>query len=103
MKLMRILAEATIAGALGFTALGLGAGVANASPLSPVVSGTPWAQDGGHGHGGGGCDDGCGGGNWGNQGNWGGGGGNWGAPGWNGAPIGCISGPVGWGTGFLCI
>jgi hypothetical protein len=36
MKLMKILAEATIAGALGFTALGLGAGVANANPPAPV-------------------------------------------------------------------
>jgi hypothetical protein len=101
MKLMRIVAEATIAGALGFTAFGLGAGVANANPPSPVVSGAPWAQDGGHGHGHGGCrDDGCWGGNWGDRGNWGGGG-DWG-PGWNG-PVGCISGPVGWGTGFICI
>jgi|ERR1700738_1972627 hypothetical protein len=103
MKLMKIFAKAVVVGALGFTAFGLGAGAANASPPSPVVSGTPWAQDGGHGRGHGGCgDDGCGGGNWGDQGNWGGGG-NWGAPGWNGAPIGCISGPVGWGTGFICI
>ena len=106
MKLTKILAEAAIAGALGFAAFGLGAGgVANASPLSPVASGAPWALDGGHGHGHWGCgDDGCGGGNWGgDQGNWGGGG-NWGAPGgWNGGPIGCLSGPVGWGTGFICI
>jgi hypothetical protein len=103
MKLMKILAEATIAGALGFTAFGLGAGVANANPPSPVASGTPWAQDGGHGHGhGGDCwDGGCWGGNWGDRGDWGGGG-NWGGGGWNG-PIGCISGPVGWGTGFICI
>ena len=103
MKLMKFLAEATIVGALGFAAFGLGAGVANANPPSPVVAGIPWAQDDGHGRGHWGCgDDGCGGGNWGDQGNWGGGG-NWGAPGWNGGPIGCISGPVGWGTGFLCI
>ena len=104
MKLIKILAKAIIVGALGFTAFGLGAGAANANPPSPVASGTPWAQDGGHGRGHWGCgDDGCGGGNWGDQGNWGGGG-NWGAPGpgW-GAPIGCISGPVGWGTGFICI
>jgi len=39
MKWMKILAEATIAGALGFTAVGLGAGDANANPPSPVVSG----------------------------------------------------------------
>ena len=105
MKLMKILAEAAIAGALGFTAFGLGAGVANATPPSPVASGTPWAQDEGHGHGHGWCEDGgCWGGDGGDRGNWGGGGwgggGNWG--GWNG-PIGCVSGPVGWGSGFLCI
>jgi len=102
MKMMEILAEATIVGALGFTALGLGAGVANANPPSPVASGTPWAQDEGHGYGHGDCgDDGCWGGNWGDRGNWGGGD-NWGGPGWNG-PIGCVSGPVGWGSGFICI
>jgi hypothetical protein len=99
---MKILAEATIAGALGFTAFGLGAGIANANPPSPVAAGIPWPQDheghGGHWGGGGGDDNG---GNWGNQGDWGGGN-NWGGPGWNG-PIGCISGPVGWGNGFLCI
>jgi hypothetical protein len=107
MKLMKVLAEAIIAGALGFTAFGLGAGVANATPPSPVALGTPWAQDGhGHGHGGDCGDDGCwGGGNWGGGGgNWGGGGGNWGGgPGWGTGPIGCVSGPVGWGNGFLCI
>ena len=101
MKPIKILAEATIAGALGFTALGLGAGVANANPPSSAASGTPWAQDGGHGRGHWGCgEDGCDGGNWGDQGNWGG---NWGAPGWNPGLYGCISGPVGWGTGFICI
>ena len=102
MKLMKILAEATIASALGLTTFGLGAGVANANPPSPVVAGIPWQQDRGHGDHGDGGDGGTWGGNGGDQGNWGGGG-NWGAPGWNGAPIGCISGPVGWGTGFLCI
>jgi hypothetical protein len=102
MKLMKILADAIIAGALGFTAFGLGAGVANASPPSPVVAGIPWQQDRGHGDHGDGGDGGNWGGNWGDQGNWGGGG-NWGAPGWGGGPIGCISGPVGWGNGFICI
>jgi hypothetical protein len=55
MNLKRIVAEATIAGALGFTALGLGAGVANAAPVSPDIAGIPWQQDEGHGdHGDGG-------------------------------------------------
>ena len=53
--LKTIAAEATIAGALGLTALGMGLGVANAAPPSPVTSGTPWPQDkphgDGHGHG----------------------------------------------------
>src|SRR4029077_11921083 len=39
-----IMAGAAISGALGFTALGLGAGVANAVPASPVVAGIPWQQ-----------------------------------------------------------
>jgi hypothetical protein len=98
MKLMRILAEAAIVGALGFTAFGLGAGVANANPPSPGVGGMPLPQDKPHGN-----HDGDGG-DWGHGGDWGGGG-NWGVPGsWNGGgPFGCISGPVGWGTGFICI
>ena len=37
--LKTIAAEATIAGALGLTALGIGLGVANAAPPSPVTSG----------------------------------------------------------------
>ena len=53
--LKTIAAGATIAGALGLTALGMGLGVANAAPPSPVTSGTPWPQDkphgDGHGHG----------------------------------------------------
>jgi hypothetical protein len=98
-KLMRIVAEAAIVGALGFTAFGLGAGVANANPPSPGVAGIPLPQDKPHGEHGDGD-----GGDWGNRGDWGGGG-NWGVPGsWNGGgPFGCISGPVGWGTGFICI
>jgi hypothetical protein len=98
MKLMRILAEAAIVGALGLTAIGLGAGVANANPPSPGVAGIPLPQDKPHGN-----HDGDGG-DWGDGGD-GGRGGNWGVPGgWNGGgPHGCISGPVGWGTGFICI
>jgi hypothetical protein len=100
MKLMKNLAEAAIVGALGLSAFGLAAGVANANPPSPGVAGMPLPQDKPHGN-----HDGDGdGGNWGNGGDWGRGG-NWGEPGsWNGGgPFGCISGPVGWGTGFICI
>jgi hypothetical protein len=82
MNLKKIAAGAAMTGALGFTALGMGAGVANAVPASPVVAGTLWQQD--HGHGGG---------DWGHgdRGNWGYGGGNWGyGPGW-----GCVTGPFG--------
>jgi hypothetical protein len=50
MNLKKILAEATIAGMLGFSALGLGAGVANAYPPSPGnIPSVTWAQDDGHG------------------------------------------------------
>ena len=45
--LKRIAAGATIAGALGLSAVGLGAGVANAAPPSPVAAGTQFPQ--GHG------------------------------------------------------
>jgi hypothetical protein len=78
--LKRIVAGAAMAGALGFTALGLGAGIANAEPSAPVVSGTAWQQErGGHwGHGG----------YWGNRGYWGPG------PEWN--P--CVTGPLGFVT-----
>jgi hypothetical protein len=55
-NLKRVAAGATIAGALGLTALGMGTGVANAAPPSPVTSMTQLAQGhGGYfGHGGGG-------------------------------------------------
>ena len=96
MNVKKIAAGAALAGALGFTAVGLGAGIANAGPPAPVVAGIPWQQDGGHGgywgHGDGG--------DWGdggrgdNRGNWGYGG-NWGyAPSWN--P--CVTGPFGFVT-----
>ena len=76
-------------GALGFTALGLGGGVANAAPASPVVAGTLWQQD--RGHGGGDWDWGHGDHrNWGDRGGYGYGG-NYGyGPGW-----GCVTGPFG--------
>jgi hypothetical protein len=95
MNLKRIVAGAAMAGALGFTALGMGAGIANAAPPAPTVSGIAWQQDhDGHwGHGGdgdwgrgGGWDN--RGGDWDNRGNWGPG------PGW--AP--CVTGPFGFVT-----
>jgi len=50
MNLKRIAAEATIAGTLGVSALGLGAGVANAyTPAPQSISSIQWAQDDGHG------------------------------------------------------
>ena len=87
MYLERIVAGAAMAGALGVTALGLGAGIANAESPAPIVSGIAWQQDrDGHwGHGGDGGN--WGGGDWGNRGDWGGGDwgnrGDWGqGPGW---------------------
>jgi hypothetical protein len=73
MNLKKIVAEATIVGALGFSTFGLGAGIANAQPPSlDIPSWTTWPQDGhGHGHGGGGGH----GWDWGP--NWGHWGGNW--------------------------
>ena len=99
-----IAAGAAIAGSLGFAALGIGTGVANAAP-SPVTSGTEWAQDPGWGHGGPG---------WNGHDNRGGHGRDWNGGGWNGsgprwAPPpnygyggydggyggGCVTGPLG--------
>jgi hypothetical protein len=98
--LKTIAAEATIAGALGLTALGMSAGVANAAPPSPVTSGTPWPQDKPHGDG------------HGHDGDWNGGGG-WGGGPWHGPPgpgfLGpidaCVAatGPYGYVTGYVCI
>jgi hypothetical protein len=102
-NLKPIAAGATIAGALGLAALGIGTGVANAAPPSPVTSGTLWQQDrgGDWGHGPGGGD-------WGGPGpGYGDGGygyGGYGGPGpgyGNGAPGGCITGPFGYIS--LCI
>jgi hypothetical protein len=97
MDLKKIAAEATIAGALGLTALGIGAGVASASPLVPATPGAPWLQDKPHwdgdgGHGGHG------------DGNWGKGPGHGGPGFWN--PIdACITatGPYGYVAGYVCI
>ena len=89
MHLKKIACGAAILGALGFGAVGVGAGIASAAPIAPAVAGTPWAQDWGHGddggywgHGDGRGRDGRG--DWGDRGNWGNG------PGW-----GCVSGPFG--------
>ena len=76
MNLKQIMAAAAIAGAFGFTALGLGAGgVAHAAPPAPVTAGTPWPQDGDDWWGGDGDE------HW--HGGWGHGG--WG-PGWGWSP-----------------
>jgi hypothetical protein len=96
MNLKKIMAAAAITGAFGFTALGLGAGMANAVPTSPGTPGTTWPQDDGwwgHGHG-----HGHGHGNWGGGDDWGGG---WGGPGgWGwGGPVAC--GSVGWASGCI--
>ncbi|MET0474599.1 MAG: hypothetical protein ABW001_08165 [Mycobacterium sp.] len=103
MHFKTIAAGAAIAGSLGFAALGIGTGVANAAP-SPVGQ---FAQDRGHG-GGPGWDNGPGrGGGWNGGGNWNGGGPGWGPPppppppyygygGYNGYQGGgCVTGPLG--------
>jgi len=88
----KIAAGAAMVGALGFSAVGLGAGTASAAPPAPAVTEILWQQDRGDGGDGGdggygGHGDGRG---WGDRGGWGYGG-NWGyGPGW-----GCITGPFG--------
>jgi hypothetical protein len=95
--LKTIAVAATIAGAIGLTALEMGPGVSNAAPSSPVTSGTPWARgpgpDPGPGHG-----DWHGGPGWG-KGPWHGG------PGFLGPIDACIAatGPYGNVTGYVCI
>jgi hypothetical protein len=89
MHVKKFAAGAAMVGALGFSALGLGAGIANAAPPAPVVAGTLWQQDRGHGHDWDdwGHDNGRG---WGDRGGYGYGG-NWGyGGGW-----GCVTGPFG--------
>ena len=89
MILKNMMAGAAIGGSLGLAALGLGAGVANADPPSPVVSGVSWQQDRGHGGDGGYWGNGHGD-DRGDRGGWGYGG-DWGrGPSW-----GCITGPFG--------
>ncbi|HZQ33333.1 MAG TPA: hypothetical protein VFB19_16565 [Mycobacterium sp.] len=91
MNLTNLAATGAVAGALAFAAIGLGAGVANAAPVSP------WLQGHGHGHGGDGDWDGPGhdGGDW---------HGGWRGPGWP-VPVGCVSAtdPSGLVTGSLCV
>ena len=86
MNLKKLAAGAAMVGGLGFGAVGLATGVANAAPAAPVVADAVWQQDRGHwddwGHDGGRGRDGRDG--WGYGGNWGNG------PGW-----GCVSGPFG--------
>ena len=69
MNLRKFMAGAAISGPLGFIAIGLGAGVANADPASPVVAGIPWQQDRGHGGDGGNWGHGDGP-DWGDHGGW---------------------------------
>jgi hypothetical protein len=101
-----IAAGIAIAGSLGLAALGVGSGVANASP-SPVLNGPGWAQDRGWGHGGGPWGGGGGGGwdrrggdgprwappDYGYGGYGGYGGGGYGGGGYGGG--GCVTGPLG--------
>ena len=82
MNLKKIAAGAAMVGALGLSAVGLGAGVASAAPSAPVVTG--WEQD----HGGYWGHDGDGG--WDNRGGWDNNRGWDNGPGW-----GCVTGPFG--------
>jgi hypothetical protein len=84
MTLKRIVGMGAIAGALGFSAIGL-AGVADAAPTPQAAPGvvqhaelTGWGGPGWHGPG------------------WGGRGPGWGGPGWRGPGWGG-PGPIGWG------
>jgi hypothetical protein len=83
MNVKKTIAAVTIAGALSFSALGLGAGVADAKPHPPHPPGPGWED-------------------WGDQGNWGPG---WYGPGYWGPGWACVSatGPWGYVTGTACI
>jgi hypothetical protein len=89
-SLKNIAAGAAIAGALGFAAIGVGAGVASAAP---PVTGGQWAQDRGWDHGHGGPDWRGGGYGYGD----GGPGYGYGGPGYGYGGYGppCVSGPLG--------
>ena len=81
MNLRKIAAGIAMVGALGFGAVGLSAGTANAAPAAPVTTG--WEQD----HGGYWDHDGDGG--WGHR-------GDWDNRDWNNGPRwGCFTGPFG--------
>ena len=83
MYLKKIAAGAAMVGALGFTAVGLGAGIASAAPSAPTVAG--WQLNGHGGHWGHGDRD-----DWGDRRGWDNRGG-WGyGPSW-----GCVTGPFG--------
>jgi hypothetical protein len=98
-KLKRVISEAIVVGAVGLTAVGLGAGsVANAAPIGPAMPGIPLPQ-GGHGHGHGHGWDGDGDGHW--NGPWYGPG-YWGGRGFISACINA-SGPYGYVSGSICI
>jgi hypothetical protein len=102
-NLKMIMAAAVITGAFSFTALGWGAGLADAVPSPPATPVTTWPQDPGWGHGPG-HGHGHGGGDWGDWGDRGGG--PWYGPGWYGPGISaCVSatGPWGYVTGSVCI
>lgn len=95
LDIKKIATAAAIAGALGFSALGLGAGMANAGPATLKTAPTVWSQDDGdgwgwHGHGG--------------RGHWGGPGWDpgWG-PGWGGWGGPCATGAIGWASGQVCL
>ena len=89
MYIQKIAAGAALACVLGFSAVGLGAGIANAAPPAPAVGGWQFDGHGGNwGHGGGG---------WGGRGGWDGGG-DWGYGGnWGYGPP-CVTGPLGFVT-----
>jgi len=91
MLIKKIAAGAAMVGALGFSAVGLGAGIASAAPSAPVVTGIEWQQGHGDwdnwGHGGRGWDDRRG---WDNRGGWDNRAGWGNGPGW-----GCVTGPFG--------
>jgi hypothetical protein len=91
LDLKTIAAGSLIAGGLGLAAIGVGTGVANAAPASPVISGPQWLADdeGGHGHG------------HGHGGDWGG----WDGPRYWDPVQACIvaGGPFGYVQGSLCI
>jgi hypothetical protein len=91
----KVTTAAAISGALGCSALGLGAGIASADPVVPKTSPTVWSQDGGgdwdwHGHG------------HGHDGDWGPRWGDWG-PGPVGWPGGCAAGTIGVASGQVCL